>query len=503
MSSSKQLKLGILISYLAIGINIATGLLYTPWMIHSIGRENFGLYTLSLSVISLFVFDFGLSTAVTRFIAKYVAEGRQNKANECYGLVYRLYIFLDILLLVILVGIYFFIPQIYQELTPSEIEKFKIVYCITSIYSIFSFPFIPLNGVLMAYEKVIQLKLCDVAHKLIIVGTMSICLLKGFGLYALVAVNAIAGIVAIFLKLYCIRRYTHQRIDWSYFNRIEFKEIVGYSGWVTIISLAQRCIFNIAPSILGALSGSASIAILGIAITLEGYTYTFANAINGVFLPKVSRIMYQGDGDVLPLMVRVARLQIYVIGLIVLGIVCLGKEFITLWVGESFSESYLCAILIIVPSLIQLPQEIGLQAIHAQNKVKQLARVFIYMAICSLAISFILAKPMGATGIGLSVFLAYILRSIGMDVILYRDLGINIKNFFANSFGKLAFPLLLCLLVGFGISKISLVKGWLGLIVNGVAFALCYFFIMYFIAMNIEEKGILLNPIKRILKIKN
>ena len=90
-----------------------------------------------------------------------------------------------------------------------------------------------------------------------------------------------------------------------------------------------------------------------------------------------------------------------------------------------------------------------------------------------------------------------------MDVILYRDLGINIKNFFANSFGKLAFPLLLCLLVGFGISKISLVKGWLGLIVNGVAFALCYFFIMYFIAMNIEEKGILLNPIKRILKIKN
>ena len=35
-------------------------LLYTPWMIHSIGRENFGLYTLAMSVISLFVFDFGL-----------------------------------------------------------------------------------------------------------------------------------------------------------------------------------------------------------------------------------------------------------------------------------------------------------------------------------------------------------------------------------------------------------------------------------------------------------
>ena len=82
-----QIKVGALISYVAIAINIITGLLYTPWMIHSIGRENFGLYTLAMSVISLFVFDFGLSSAVTRFIAMYLAEGRQDKADNCLGLV--------------------------------------------------------------------------------------------------------------------------------------------------------------------------------------------------------------------------------------------------------------------------------------------------------------------------------------------------------------------------------------------------------------------------------
>ena len=51
-NSSQQLKLGAIISYLAIGINIISGLFYTPWMIHSIGRENYGLYTLALSVIT-------------------------------------------------------------------------------------------------------------------------------------------------------------------------------------------------------------------------------------------------------------------------------------------------------------------------------------------------------------------------------------------------------------------------------------------------------------------
>ena len=96
-NSSQQLKLGAIISYLAIGINIISGLFYTPWMIHSIGRENYGLYTLALSIITLFVFDFGLSAAVTRFIARYLAQDRQDKANDCIGLVYRLYIIIDII----------------------------------------------------------------------------------------------------------------------------------------------------------------------------------------------------------------------------------------------------------------------------------------------------------------------------------------------------------------------------------------------------------------------
>lgn len=502
MQSSRQLKIGILISYLAIGINIVTGLVYTPWMIRSIGRENFGLYTLALSVIALFVFDFGLSTAVTRFIAKYVAEGRQDKANQCYGLVYRLYLGIDVILLAILIGVYFFIPQIYRELTPEEIEKFKIVYCITSVYSILSFPFIPLNGILTAYEQIVQLRICDVAHKLIIVGAMSVCLVCGMGLYSLVVVNAISGIVTIALKFICVAKYTNQRIDWKYFNRTEFKELVGYSGWVTIISLAQRCIFSIAPSILGALSGSSSIAILGIAITLEGYTYTLANAMNGVFLPKVSRIMYSGDGNILPLMVKVARLQIYVIGFIVLGVVCLGYDFIALWVGESFSESYPCAILLIVPSLFQLPQEIGLQAIHAKNKVRSLAQVFFYMAVCSLVISCLLARPFGALGIGISVFVAYTLRTIGMDIILVRDLKVNIYQFFTESYGKLLVPLIICLAVGLSISHYLILTGWMGFIVKGVLFCICYCGVIYMTAMNKSEKELILVPIKRHLKLK-
>ena len=268
MNSSSQIKLGAIFSYISIGINMLFGLIYTPWMIRSIGKENFGLYTLALSVISFFVFDFGLSQAVQRFIAKYLAEGKREKVNNCLGLVAKFYIWLDVVLLVILTIVYFFIPSIYQELTSHEIEKFKIVYCIAALFSVISFPFIPLNGLLNANEKFVQLKICDVIHKFLIVGLMSICLLLGYGLFALVTINAVAGVITIILKLIVLKRYTSTKINYRYKDPVEFKSIMSFSGWVTVIVLSQRMIFNIAPTILGIFSGSTSIAVLGIDVLM-------------------------------------------------------------------------------------------------------------------------------------------------------------------------------------------------------------------------------------------
>lgn len=497
MSSSKQLKLGALMSYVAIAINIVTGLLYTPWMIHSIGRENFGLYTLAMSVISLFVFDFGLSSAVTRFIAMYLAEGRQDKADNCLGLVYRLYLIIDVVLFLILVGVFFFIPQIYKELSPDEIQKFEVVYCVAALYSVISFPFIPVNGVLTAHEKFIQLKICDVAHKLIIVVAMSACLLMGGGLYSLVIVNAAAGVLTILFKLYCIRRYTPQSVSLHYSNKSEFREILGFSGWVTVIAVAQRCVFNLAPSILGALSGSTAIAILGIAITLEGYTYTFSSAINGMFLPKVSRIVADEKGDILPLMIRVGRIMIYVISLIVFGVVILGRDFIQLWVGPDFNESYFCAVLIILPSLLQLPQDIGIQTIYAKNKVRKLSTVYLVMAATNIAGAIILTPSLGALGICISICIAYIIRTIGMDVIFYRDLHIDVFAFFRETIVKMAMPLALTLIIGFGFYYMIPLHSWVGLVVKGCLFVLGYCVVMFTMSMNSSEKELLVSIFRK------
>ena len=352
--ATNQIKVGAIISYIALFVNVLIGLLYTPWLINTIGKSDYGLYTLAMSIIGLLAFDFGLGHATTKFVSQYLAEGRQDKVDNLLGLIYKLYLWVDVVLIIVLGVMYFFLPQIYTGLTPNEMERFSKVFLMAALFCVISFPFIPLNGILTSYEKFIQLKTCDLIHKLFIVVTMSVCLLLGHGLYALVLVNSIAGILVIGLKLWVVKKNTPLSVNLKFKDNGILKTIGKFILWVTVAALMQRLIFNIAPSILGILSDSTAIAILGIVITLEGYVYLFANAINGMFLPRVSRLLKDNDA-ILELMTRVGRLQIYVIGFICVCLISLGKHFVSVWIGDGYELVYPCLLLVVIPSFFHLP----------------------------------------------------------------------------------------------------------------------------------------------------
>lgn len=181
INSRDQIKIGAILSYLSIGINIIAGLLYTPWMVDTIGKSDYGLYTLANSLITLFLVDFGLSSAVSRYVAKYRAEGRQDKVNNFLGAVYKLYLIIDAVIFVALLIIYFCIDSVYVKLTLAELEKFKVVYLISASFAVINFPFVTFNGILNSYEQFIPLKLADVIYRILLVALTVITLLFGCG----------------------------------------------------------------------------------------------------------------------------------------------------------------------------------------------------------------------------------------------------------------------------------------------------------------------------------
>ena len=163
-NENKQLKYGAVISYIAIFINTLTALFYLPWMARKLGQSHYALYNLAFSFVNFFLVDFGLGMAVSRFAAKYRAEEADDKQNILIGTITKLYLAIDAVIIVVMAVVYFFIDVIYKGLTPEEIAVFKPLYLIMTAYSVLSFPFMSINGILTAYEKFVALKLCDLGH---------------------------------------------------------------------------------------------------------------------------------------------------------------------------------------------------------------------------------------------------------------------------------------------------------------------------------------------------
>ena len=138
--------------------------------------------------------------------------------------------------------------------------------------------------------------------------------------------------------------------------------------------------------------------------------------------------------------------------------------------------------------------------LFAKNKVKKLAIVYVLMAFVNIVLAISFAPKFGAMGVCMSIFFAYLVRTIGMDIIFYKDLHINVMLFFKKTFAALLIPMILCLILGFAINTIIRLDSWLGFIIKGICFVGSYTAIMYLFAMNNSEKELVLTPIKKVCR---
>lgn len=494
-----EIKRGALISYAAVAFNAVAGLLYTPWMISCIGADDYGLYTLALSVINFFLIDFGLGEAVSRFLSKYKAQGNQEKAAEFLGVAYKLYFLIAVVILVILLVIFLFVDTLYAGLTESQLATFKLLYAIVAAYSVISFPFLSFDGVLISNELFVALNLCTLLQKVSTVGLIILALLGGTGVVSLVFVNALTVLAFIAVKLVIIMRKTDTKVSFKTSDIALVREVVGFSGWTTVVHLCGRVIFSIMPSILAAVSNTWEVTLFGLASSLEGYVYQVASALGNMFMPKVSEIVsHNGPASELQVLVeRVGRIQVFIIGLLFVGFVSVGREFVECWVGSAYSMLYPCVILLILPSLLELPQLVANTAISAIGAMHQKAYAYLAMAVVNLVFGVVLSSLFGSLGASISICAAYFVRTLGMDVLYNRVLKLKICRLFAKLYGKWLIPAAATIVAGLAFTYFFSLSGWAGLVVSALVVAAVYLLLMWVFYFERDERLLLLRTVKR------
>src|SRR5437667_7207048 len=70
-------------SWFALGINVLVGISLSPYILHRLGDEAFGLWVLIFSLTGYYgLFDLGIRSSIVRYVAKYSATKDDDHLNR-------------------------------------------------------------------------------------------------------------------------------------------------------------------------------------------------------------------------------------------------------------------------------------------------------------------------------------------------------------------------------------------------------------------------------------
>lgn len=500
-----QLKAGVVLNYVVIILNTVVGLLYTPYMLRMMGQSEYGLYSLVASVIAyLTVLDLGFGNAIVRYTAKFRAEKKTEEQYEMFGMFFLLYLVIGIIAFGIGLGLYFNVGTLFgNTMTAVELDRARIMMLLLVANLAFTFPMSIWGSIIQAYEDFVFQKSLNI-FRIILNTAVMICLLHfGYKAVAMVVVQTIFNVLTLVLNfIYCRRKLNiHIYFRFKHFHWGFLKEVAIYSFWIFLNAIMDRVYWSTGQFVLGAIVGTAAVAVFAIAIQLEGMYMQFSTAISSVFLPKVTAMVATNRSrkEISDLFIRTGRIQYIVLAYILSGFIIFGRQFIELWAGAGYTDAYIISLLFFIPLTVPLIQNLGITILQARNEMKFRSVLYIIIALVSLAMQIVLTRYFGGIGCAMGVSGALVVGQILiMNVYYRRRQDLDIKTFWKEISKMSIIPIVLIFSSMLVIRHFFALDSWGKLILGIAAFSLVYIPLFFRFSMTDDERNLFISMFHKI-----
>ena len=494
ISNRNQRKAGVILQYLQMAFSILINLIYTPIMLRILGKTEYGIYSLSSSIIAyLSLISLGFGSSYIRFYSIYKKDDDQEAIKKMNGL--YLIVFFVMGVVALLAGIALaananlFYNDTYSE---KDIEIARILMYFLAVNMAISFPASVFTSFITAQEKFIYQKLINMGKT--VIGPMAsiILLYSGYGSIGMVACTTTLSVIIDLINIvYCIKKLG-MRISFKNPNFYLLKDIFVFSIFITINQVIDQINWQTDKVILGKVVNGASVTIYSVGAQINTMFTSFSTAISHVFAPKVNRIVSANennmDDELTNLFIRVGRIQWFVLFLILTGFIFFGQFFISKWAGEGYNNSYWVAVLLMTPAMIPLIQNVGIEIQRAKNKHQFRSIAYAIMAILNIVISIFFAKAWGEIGTALGTTISLIIANgFIMNIYYHKKIGINIIKFW-SSILKTFKGLIIPIISGVLITNIFKIDSIVKFILFAGVYCIIYAVSVYFLGFNIDER---------------
>ena len=492
VDNNRQIKIGVLLSYFLIILNTLYGLFLTPYMIGQLGTSEYGVYkTISSFSSSLMVLDLGIGSTVMRFVAKYRATRDEKSIPNFVAMSLIQAVAMSGVILVIGTVVFFSIKPVYSAtFSSSELLKAQILFCILLLNMVLHVFENVINGVITGSNrflfgngiKVIRLLM----RVFLIVSLLAVC----SNSVVLVLIDLMMTVASIIIEMVYIVRKLHIKPKYSHWDRALFFDTGKYTMLMFLTSIAAQVNNNLDNVIIGAITGPALVTVYSMGLLIFGMYENLSTSVSGVMLPTVTNLLEEDDSDVKiqRLIVKVGRIQFLLLGAVVVGFACVGKDFINAWLGAGYEDVYAITLILMVPSLFELCVNVCLSILRARNKLVFRTCILFASTILNAIVTVLAVKFWSYIGAAFGTAASFIIGSlIVMNIYYYKELHLPMLKIYRG----ITKGIWLCLAIaGVALFLVSrqISGGWGALIVNIIIFCIIYGAMLLAFGLSTEEK---------------
>lgn len=497
-----QLKSGVVLNYITLGLNTLVGLIYTPYMLRTMGQSEYGLYSLVASVIAyLTIMDFGFGNAIIRYTAKFRTEGKEQDISSMIGMFFIIYSIIGFISGLGGFALYLNVETLFSStMAIEELARAKTMMLILTANLAFTFPLSIFSSLLTAYEKFIFPRIINISRIVLNTLTMVVLLHFGYKAVAMVVVQTIFNLSSLLFNFIYYKKNINHPIKFEKFNWDFLKEIWIYSFWIFLNMIMDRIYWSTGQFVLGTMVGTIAVAKFALAIQLEHLYMSFSTAIASVFLPKVSKMVASSNDntELSRLFIRTGRIQYIVMAYILSGFIIFGKSFIRLWAGDGYDETYVISLLFFIALTPPLIQNLGITILQARNEMKFRSILYIGIASLSLLAQILITPRYSGIGCAAAIAGALILgQGLIMNIYYHKKQHLDITKFW-KEIGRMSFIPILFTLGGCTLLKHASISTPLEFILATALYSAIYIPFFWKIGMNSDEKELIATPLKHL-----
>lgn len=498
-----ELKTGAILSYVNLMIGNIIPFIYTPIMLRMLGQAEYGLYGIANSAMSYVgLLNFGIGGTIVRYLSQYRAKGDQTGEARVAGLFIKIY---SVICGLVLIAGFAFATNIRlysRSLTTTETDELRILIVLMTINMAFFLPFSVFSSIVLAHEQYVFSKAVGMLST--IAGPfLNIALLYcGLGAVGLVVSSTLINLVTYGLYTVYSCRKLKVRPSFGKTNPGLLNEILRFSSYVFLASVVDVLYWSTDKLIIGWAVGSAATAVYNIGATFNTYVTGLSSALSGLLVPRLTEMAVRNtpQEQFTEIFVKVGRLQFIIISFVLSAFVAFGRQFIMIWAGPEYQDSYYIALLTMIPVTVPLIQNTGLNILYALNKHKFRSIVYTCVAAVNVGLTFWWVEDYGIIGAAAATCAAYVVGNILIiNWYYYKKIGLDIPLFWKNIIGMSPVMLVMGTLWWFVLEQIQ-IDGWLSFFSLTAVYTCMYFLLAYRLMMNQYERDIVRGPLKKILR---